>query len=120
MRRRNLSDRTRLLHMRDACRRALEIAQGKNLRSLAPEEETSLALVRLLEILGEAARGVSEDLKRLHPEVPWREIVATRNLLIHEYFGVDMEVVAAIVEQDLPSLLERLEGLLAALDEPGR
>lgn len=61
MRRRSLSDRIRLLHMRDACRRALEIARGKDLRSLAPEEETSLALVRLLEILGEAARGISED-----------------------------------------------------------
>jgi uncharacterized protein with HEPN domain len=118
MRRRNLSDRVRLLHMRDACRRALEITQNKDLRSLAPEEETSLALVRLLEILGEAARGISEEFKRLHPEIPWREIVATRNLLIHEYFGVDMEVVAAILEQDLPPLLEQLEALLATLDRP--
>lgn len=106
--------------MRDACRRALEIARGKDLRSFVPEEETSLALVRLLEILGEAARGISEDFRRLHPEIPWREIVATRNLLIHEYFGVDMEVVATILEQDLPPLLERLEALLATLDQPGR
>lgn len=83
MRRRELSDRIRLLHLRDACRRALEIAQEKDLRGFAPEEETSLALVHLLEILGEAARGVSEDFKRLHPESPWRAIVATRNLLIH-------------------------------------
>lgn len=120
MRRRSLSDRIRLLHMRDACRRALEIARGKDLRSLAPEEETSLALVRLLEILGEAARGISEDFRRLHSEIPWREIVATRNLLIHEYFGVEMEVVATILEQDLPPLLERLEALLATLDQPGR
>jgi uncharacterized protein with HEPN domain len=59
----------------------LEITQNKDLRSLAPEEETSLALVRLLEILGEAARGISEEFKRLHPEIPWREIVATRNLV---------------------------------------
>jgi uncharacterized protein with HEPN domain len=44
--------------------------------------------------------------------------VATRNLLIHEYFGVDMEVVAAILEQDLPPLLEQLESLLATLDRP--
>jgi uncharacterized protein with HEPN domain len=50
----------------------LEITQNKDLRSLAPEEETSLALVRLLEILGEAARGISEEFKRLHPEIPWR------------------------------------------------
>jgi uncharacterized protein with HEPN domain len=105
--------------MRDACRRALEIAQSKDLSALSPEEETSLALVRLLEILGEAARGISENLKSLHPEIPWREIVATRNLLIHEYFGVDMGVVAAILEQDLPSLLERLEFILQTMNHSG-
>jgi len=119
MRRRSLSDRVRLLHVRDACRRALEIAQGKDLSTLSPEEEASLALVRLLEILGEAARGISEDLKSLQPEILWREIVATRNLFIHEYFGVDMEVVAAILEQDLPSLLERLEAILQTMDHSG-
>lgn len=53
MRRRELSDRVRLLHMRDAARRALEITQGKAVAELQPEDETALALVRLLEILGE-------------------------------------------------------------------
>jgi len=110
-----VSDRIRLLHMRDAAQRALELGQGKNLSSLPPEDTTALAVVRLLEILGEAARGLSQELKERYPEVPWREIADTRNRLIHEYFDVDMEVVGAIVEQDLPHLLTRSEQILEEL-----
>ena len=79
MRRRNLSDRVRLLHMRDACRRALEIAQDEDPRALSSEEEVSLAPVRLLEVLGEAAGGISEDFKRLHPEIPSRAALHSRH-----------------------------------------
>ncbi len=112
MRQRKLSDRIRLLHMRDAIQRALEISEGKDLSSLAPETETALAVVRLLEILGEAARGLSEELKAKYPHIPWRAIADTRNRLIHEYFDVDMEVVASIVNQDLPTLLGQIQELL--------
>ncbi|WP_243455128.1 HepT-like ribonuclease domain-containing protein [Meiothermus sp. CFH 77666] len=98
--------------MRDAAQRALEIAQGKSVAELQPEDETALALVRLLEILGEAARMVSGDLKLNHSEVPWREIADTRNRLIHQYFDVDMEIVSAIVQADLPDLLQKIEGIL--------
>jgi uncharacterized protein with HEPN domain len=79
MRRRNLSDRVRLLHMRDARRRALEIAQDKDPRALSSEEEVSLAPVRLLEVLGEAAGGISEDFKRLHSEIPSRAALHSRH-----------------------------------------
>ena len=112
MKRPRLSDRTRLLHMRDAARRALELGQEAHLASLPPEDTTALAVVRLLEILGEAAKGLSQELQNRYPDVHWREIAATRNRLIHEYFDVDMEVVAAIVERDLPLLLPRLEQIL--------
>ncbi|WP_038056258.1 HepT-like ribonuclease domain-containing protein [Thermus amyloliquefaciens] len=116
MRRPRITDRVRLLHMRDAARRALELGQGKNLASLPPEDTTALAVVRLLEILGEAARGLSQELKERYPDVPWREIADTRNRFVHEYFDVDMEVVGAIVEQDLPHLLFRLEKILEEMD----
>ncbi len=112
-----LSDRVQLLHMRDAARRALELSEGKRLYELSPDHETALAVVRLLEILDEAARGVSEELRVRFPEVPWREVAATRNRLIHEYFEVDMAIVAAIVEEDLPALLAHVERVLAYLEE---
>jgi uncharacterized protein with HEPN domain len=64
----------------------------------------ALALVRLLEIIGEAARRVSVGLRESHPEIPWAEIAGTRDRLIHGYFDVDLDIVWGIVTQDLPAL----------------
>jgi uncharacterized protein with HEPN domain len=72
--------------MLDATCRALELAENKNVSSLQPEDETALALVRLLEILGEAASRVTPALRQRHPEVLWRDISDTRNRIIHEYW----------------------------------
>ncbi len=82
-RRSKLDDAARLRHMLDAARRALELAQGKKVSSLDPEAETALALTRLLEILGEAAKNVTPETQVRHPEVPWRDIADTRNRIIH-------------------------------------
>ena len=68
------SDRIRIEHMRDAARRAVEIASGKIVAALDPEDESALALVRLLEIVGEAAHHVSAATAAAHPDVPWRLI----------------------------------------------
>lgn len=111
-RRRSLGDETRLRHMLDAARRARELSQGKEVENLDPDSETALALTRLLEILGEAASRISSDLQVQHPEVPWRDISDTRNRVIHEYFDVDMEIVQAVMRDDLPSLVEQLETVL--------
>ena len=98
--------------MQMAVHRALELAKSTPVAALAPEDETALAIVRLLEILGEAARSVSSEFKAAHPEIPWREMAGLRNKLIHEYFDVDMAIVAAIVENELPDLAKKLEDLL--------
>lgn len=116
MRRRELGDRVRLLRMRDAIRRALNLAEGKDVAALEPEHETALALVRLLEIVGEAARSVSPAIKARFPEIPWREVADARNRLIHEYFDVDMEIVAAVIQKDLPVLLGQIERVLEKLE----
>lgn len=107
-----LDDEARLRHMLDAVRRARDLSEDKELGKLAPDDETALALTRLLEILGEAASRISSELRSLHPEIPWRDISDTRNRVIHEYFDVDMEVVEAIVKDDLPPLTQQLETLL--------
>jgi len=68
-----------------------------------------LALVRLLEVLGEAVRGTSAKLRAAYPNIPWRQMIGTRNRIIHAYFNIDLDVIRTIVEDELPALLLQLE-----------
>lgn len=86
-------DEARIRHIADAARRAVELSRDKKIGALDPDDETALALARLLEIMGEAAGRVTAELRERHPEIPWRDIGDTRNRVIHEYFDVDMEIV---------------------------
>jgi uncharacterized protein with HEPN domain len=100
-------DAVRLKHMLDAANKAVEFAKGKSRGDLEKDEKLALALVRLIEILGEAANGLSEAFKEKHPNIPWRSIIGTRNRLIHGYFDVDLDIVWNIVTKDLPSLVKK-------------
>lgn len=70
------------------------------------------AVIRNLEIIGEAVANLPQEFCRQHPKVPWRSIKALRNVLIHEYFGVDLHIVWQVVHRRLPGLKRHLEGLL--------
>lgn len=74
----------------------------------------NLALVRLVEVVGEAASWVESDFRALHPQAPWRDIVDTRNRLIHEYDQVDMNRIWRIVQDDIPPLIVQLDAIIAA------
>lgn len=108
-------DVTRLRHMIDAARKTLEFTTGRTRADLDRDELLALALVRLLEIIGEAARHVSSHLREQYPSIPWREIAGTRDRLIHGYFDVDMDIVWAIVSADIPLLVTQLEEILQEL-----
>ena len=69
------------------------------------------AVVRNLEVLGEAARQMPEDFVAKHPEVPWRTIAGLRNRIVHDYFGLDLEIIWQIISQDLPPLKAQLDAL---------
>ena len=102
-------DRVRLLHMLEHSREAIGLVSGQNRQDLDTDRVLSLALVRLLEIIGEAAAGVSADARAKRPEIPWSEIVGLRNGLIHGYDSVDLGVIWSIIERDLPALVRELE-----------
>lgn len=74
------------------------------------------AVIRNLEILGEAANNLPEEITQRHPEIPWAQMVGLRNLLIHEYFGIDTSIIWAIVSEDLPGLKEKVQNLLNELE----
>ena len=102
-------DLARANDMLEAARKAVRFAEGHSRPDLEKNEVLALALVRLLEIVGEAARYVPDEIKEANPTVPWREIAATRNRLIHGYFSVDLDIVWAIIQNDLPPLIDQLE-----------
>jgi uncharacterized protein with HEPN domain len=99
----------RLRHMLDAAREAAQLAQGKTRPDLDADRPLNLSLVRLLEVVGEAASRVSADERAKCPGIPWTQIVALRNRLIHGYDNVDFDILWQIVTQDLPALIAELE-----------
>ena len=106
-------DTVRIRHMLDAANKALEFTKGKSRGDLDSDEKLALALVRLLEIFGEAATGLSEAFKEKHPDIPWRSVIGTRNRLIHGYFDVDLDIVWNIVTRDLPPIVKKFQELSA-------
>ena len=103
---------TRLRHMLDHAREAESLVRTRRRADLDDDRILGLALVRLLEIVGEAAGRVPSEFREEHAEIPWPQIVSLRNRLIHGYDSVDMDVVWRILRDDLPPLIQRLESLL--------
>jgi uncharacterized protein with HEPN domain len=98
--------------MLDAARKALQFTSAKSPSDLQSDEKLTLALIRLIEILGEAAAKVTPGVQNEFPSIPWREIIGTRNRLIHGYDQVNLEILWQIVTHDLPSLVRELENAI--------
>jgi uncharacterized protein with HEPN domain len=109
---RSLDDAVPFHHMLDHAREAVAMITGKSPVDLGNNRMLELALVRLIEIVGEAAGRVSLAMQAQHPEIPWREVIGMRNRLIHGYDSVDLSVLWDTVELDLPPLISQLENLL--------
>lgn len=108
-------DRIRLRHMLDSARAVQSFTAGRKQEDLAGDLQLLWAIVRGIEIIGEAAAKISPETRDLLPDVPWRAIVSMRNRLIHGYFDVNPLLVWKTVEDDLPPLIEKVE---AALRQP--
>ncbi len=105
-------DEVRLRHMLDAARQAVGFAKGRQRGDLERDVQLALALTRLVEIIGEAAKNVSGDERDRIPQVPWRAIAGTRDRLVHAYFDVDLDRLWQIVAVDLPPLVAAIEAAL--------
>jgi len=107
-----VDDGTRLRHMRDAAAEAVRFVQGKARADLDADRQLVLALVKCIEIIGEAASGVSTAMRERHSDIPWRAIVAMRNRLIHGYYEVDLDRVWDTATANLSPLLAMLERIV--------
>ncbi len=105
-------DETRLRHMLDHAREAVEMSRGHTRADLDRDRPLNLSLVRLLEIVGEAATRVSEPYQLAHPDIPWRNIADTRNRLIHGYDDVNFNLLWDTIQLDLPPLIDQLEQII--------
>jgi uncharacterized protein with HEPN domain len=105
-------DELRLTHMLDHAKEAVDLCSGRVRADLDYDRLLNLALVRLIEIVGEAANRVSGHGQSRHPEIPWRQIVGMRNRIVHGYDQVDFDILWAVIRSDLPPLIVQLKGAI--------
>ena len=110
-------DKAYLLDILIAARKALQFLEGMTWEAFVKSELHQNAIMRPLEIIGEAAGRVSQGTRDAHPEIPWEQMIGMRNRLIHEYFRVNLTTVWKTVQNDLPSLIEMVEPLIPPDDE---
>ena len=104
--------------MLEHAREAAALVQGKTREELDDDRVRTLALVRLLEIIGEAAWRVPDQIRSASPAIPWGEIIGLRNRLIHGYDAVDLDILWQILQHDVPSLIAELERVVPPQSGP--
>ena len=102
-----------LLDMLLAAREAKEIAREATISDFRQNRTLQLAILKAVEIVGEAASRISAETRELNPDIPWTDIVGMRNRLVHGYFDVNLTRVWETVERDIPRLIGQLEGLVS-------
>jgi uncharacterized protein with HEPN domain len=109
----NPRDRVRLQHLADALNSAIRFAGGRERGDLDTDEMLLFALVRAVEIAGEAANQVTAETRAKLPDLPWSSIVGMRNRLVHAYFDINRDILWTTVTEAAPPLAKRLQKVLA-------
>jgi uncharacterized protein with HEPN domain len=105
-------DIVRLQHMLEHAREAIAMIESKDRTNLQRDRMLELSLIRLIEVVGEAATRVTPEGQEKYPSIPWSQVVSMRNRLIHGYDQVDLNVLWDTIEDDLPPLIAELEKIL--------
>ena len=108
----------RMGHMLDHAQEALELLDSKTVEQVEDDRILHLALVRLVEVVGEAASKVPQEVRNQFPDIPWREAASTRNMLIHGYDIIRFNILCNTIRNHFPPLINQLEQALDQLDKP--
>jgi len=95
-------------HMLDSIKIIEGYSEGMTVADLLGSVDLQDKIIRRIEIIGEAVKNLPEEIKRSHPEIPWRDIAGMRDIVVHQYFGVDLEFVWHVVTKDIPELKQKL------------
>jgi len=106
------TDREFLSDIQEAIRRIGEYTAGMTYQAFLEDMKTQDAVIRNLEIIGEATKNLSKELRERYPHVPWKGMAGVRDRLIHHYFGVNLDIVWQIVTDELPEVASQLESIL--------
>jgi uncharacterized protein with HEPN domain len=109
-------DTIRLRHVIDAANEAMLFIAGKSKADLVTDRKLALAVIKCIEIAGEAASKVTSELRADAPQIPWQDIVAMRNRLTHGYFDINLDIVWKTVTEELPALVAALQKLLSSTE----
>ncbi len=113
----HVNDEERIKHIREAALEACEMIRDETRQNLDTDRKLSLALVRLLEIIGEAAGRLPEDFTNQHAEIEWVKIIGLRNRIVHEYFGVDLQIIWQVLKKDIPAFKAYLKNIRSQSDD---
>lgn len=105
-------DDANLLDILQSAREIRELIRGITQEEFDNSRLMQHAMIRLIQIIGEAARKISDDYKKQHPEIPWHEIIGMRHRLVHDYFNINLDIVWEVINERIVELIEFIEPLV--------
>ncbi len=113
-----MTDRDISLYIKDmleSMEKIEKFVEGMDYEDFIKDDKTSFAVIRCIEVMGEAAKQVPESVRKKYPEIPWKSIAGMRNKVIHFYFGVNLEKVWLVVKEDIPRIKPQMKKVLEDL-----
>ena len=108
-----------LMDIKNECEYLISRSENLSYENFIKNEELKRAFVRSLEVIGEASKHIPQELRRKYSQIRWRSIIGMRNVLIHEYFGVDYRVLWKVVKERIPELYEVINKMIEEINKNG-